>query len=229
METPVSHWNTKKVETLILHIMCVKSYNCSLPPRFQSTWRTLASFTTDAHSSLLWLLPPSLHFHLSYIILYIFRHISLGLLTFLLFPGLVYKIFLPTPVWSILITRPPQPLQPPPPLLISATRSGASYNSLSLWLVQFLHTAHSVTIPYTFLKIFLSHAFNLTLSKSLHIQFSCVCYLCHFSKPVAILTERMDIKVKLSLCLTNYALRHGGVWGSGCIDPNFLDLGTSWR
>jgi hypothetical protein len=37
------------------------------------------------------------------------------------------------------------------------------------------------------------------------------------------------IKVKLSLCLTNQALRHEGVWGSGCLDPQFLDLGTSWR
>jgi hypothetical protein len=35
-------------------------------------------------------------------------------------------------------------------------------------------------------------------------------------------------KVKLSLCLTNGTLRHEGVWGSGCIDPHFLDLGTSW-
>jgi hypothetical protein len=30
--------------------------------------------------------------------------------------------------------------------------------------------------------------------------------------------------VKLSLCLTNE-----GVWGTGCIYPNFLDLGTRWR
>jgi hypothetical protein len=36
-------------------------------------------------------------------------------------------------------------------------------------------------------------------------------------------------KVNLSLCLTNSALRHEGVWGSGYIDPYFLDLGTSWR
>jgi hypothetical protein len=36
-------------------------------------------------------------------------------------------------------------------------------------------------------------------------------------------------KVKLSLCLTNQALRYEGVWGSGHIDPHFLDLGTSWR
>jgi hypothetical protein len=33
----------------------------------------------------------------------------------------------------------------------------------------------------------------------------------------------------LSLCVTNLALCHEGVWGSGCIDPSFLGLGTSWR
>jgi hypothetical protein len=38
----------------------------------------------------------------------------------------------------------------------------------------------------------------------------------------------MLVKVKLSLCLTTYALRHEGVLGSGSIDPHFLDLGTSW-
>jgi hypothetical protein len=42
-------------------------------------------------------------------------------------------------------------------------------------------------------------------------------------------TAQMNAAVKVSLCLTNYALRHEGVWGSGCIDPHFLDLGTSWR
>jgi hypothetical protein len=31
-------------------------------------------------------------------------------------------------------------------------------------------------------------------------------------------------KVKLSLCLTNSALRREGVWRSGCTDPHFLDL-----
>jgi hypothetical protein len=36
-------------------------------------------------------------------------------------------------------------------------------------------------------------------------------------------------KVNLSLCLTNEPLHPEGVWGSGCIDPHFLDLGTSWR
>jgi hypothetical protein len=33
---------------------------------------------------------------------------------------------------------------------------------------------------------------------------------------------------KVSLCFTNYALRHEGLWESGCIDPHFVDLGTSW-
>jgi hypothetical protein len=36
-------------------------------------------------------------------------------------------------------------------------------------------------------------------------------------------------KVKLSLCLTNYALCHEGVWWRGCIAPHILDLGTIWR
>jgi hypothetical protein len=36
-------------------------------------------------------------------------------------------------------------------------------------------------------------------------------------------------KVKLPLCLTNQALRHEGIWRSGCIDSCFLGLGTSWR
>jgi hypothetical protein len=35
--------------------------------------------------------------------------------------------------------------------------------------------------------------------------------------------------IKLSLCWTNYALHHESVWGSGYIDPYFIDLGTSWR
>jgi hypothetical protein len=33
--------------------------------------------------------------------------------------------------------------------------------------------------------------------------------------------------INLSLCLTNYPLRHEGVWRSGCIHPCFLDLGTA--
>jgi hypothetical protein len=33
----------------------------------------------------------------------------------------------------------------------------------------------------------------------------------------------------LSLFLTNQALRHENVWGSGCIVPCILDLGTNWR
>jgi hypothetical protein len=43
------------------------------------------------------------------------------------------------------------------------------------------------------------------------------------------MNNQCHIKLKLSLCLTNYALLHEGVWGSGCIDPHFLDLGISWE
>jgi hypothetical protein len=35
--------------------------------------------------------------------------------------------------------------------------------------------------------------------------------------------------VKLPLCLTDSALPHKGMWGSGYRDPRFLDQGTSWR
>jgi hypothetical protein len=34
------------------------------------------------------------------------------------------------------------------------------------------------------------------------------------------------LKVKLSLCLNNYALSHEDVGGSGCIDPCILNLGS---
>jgi hypothetical protein len=36
-------------------------------------------------------------------------------------------------------------------------------------------------------------------------------------------------KVKLSPCLITSVLRHEDVWRSGCIDPRFLDVGTSSR
>jgi hypothetical protein len=37
------------------------------------------------------------------------------------------------------------------------------------------------------------------------------------------------IKGKLFLCSSNWTLRDGDVWGSGCIDPHILDLGVRWR
>jgi hypothetical protein len=39
-------------------------------------------------------------------------------------------------------------------------------------------------------------------------------------------TGNSKVNVKLSLYLTNQALRNKELWGSGCIDPGFLDLGT---
>jgi hypothetical protein len=44
----------------------------------------------------------------------------------------------------------------------------------------------------------------------------------HFS-PVCL--SHCEDSVKLSVFLTTEALRHEGAWGSGCIDPHFLDLG----
>jgi hypothetical protein len=38
---------------------------------------------------------------------------------------------------------------------------------------------------------------------------------------------KRDLKFKLFLCLTNNALRHEGVCGSGCVDPRFLDRCSS--
>jgi hypothetical protein len=42
-------------------------------------------------------------------------------------------------------------------------------------------------------------------------------------------TTQAKCKVKLSLYLCNYALRHEGVCGSGCIYPHSLDLGKRWK
>jgi hypothetical protein len=41
--------------------------------------------------------------------------------------------------------------------------------------------------------------------------------------PVGVLEGKGKI-----VSVPNYSLRHEDVWGSGCIDPGFLDLGTSW-
>jgi hypothetical protein len=44
-----------------------------------------------------------------------------------------------------------------------------------------------------------------------------------------VLVNFLSERVKLSLCLTSSALRHEGVWRSGCVDPHFVDLRTGWR
>jgi hypothetical protein len=36
-------------------------------------------------------------------------------------------------------------------------------------------------------------------------------------------------KVKVSLFLNNWVVRHEDLWESECIDPHILDVGTSWR
>jgi hypothetical protein len=52
------------------------------------------------------------------------------------------------------------------------------------------------------------------------------CYIACATDVIVKLTTK--VKEQLSLCLTNWALRHEDVWGSGRIDPRILDLGTSW-
>jgi hypothetical protein len=44
---------------------------------------------------------------------------------------------------------------------------------------------------------------------------------------LTLIREKSKKMVKKSLCLTNYALCREDVWGSGCIDPCFLDLEIS--
>jgi hypothetical protein len=41
--------------------------------------------------------------------------------------------------------------------------------------------------------------------------------------------EELDAKVKLSLCLNNYAARHEDVWEEWLCRISFLDLDTSWK
>jgi hypothetical protein len=63
----------------------------------------------------------------------------------------------------------------------------------------------------------LIHRTSIHMSASKYLQIQCGRIICEFEI------------VKLSLCLTNWVLRYEGVWGSGYINPRFLDLGTSWR
>jgi hypothetical protein len=44
-----------------------------------------------------------------------------------------------------------------------------------------------------------------------------------------LLQSMLYVKANLSLCFINQPLSHEDVWGSGCIDPYFLDVVTSWR
>jgi hypothetical protein len=53
------------------------------------------------------------------------------------------------------------------------------------------------------------------------------CYNVHASTQFT--SQNLAMKAVKSLCGTNQALCHEGLWGSGCINPHFLDLGTSWR
>jgi hypothetical protein len=65
-----------------------------------------------------------------------------------------------------------------------------------------------------------------------HISWHSVTNSDHLSTFTSVLNAALltiSKKIKLSLCLTNWALSHECLWGSVCIDPHFLDLDTRWR
>jgi hypothetical protein len=56
------------------------------------------------------------------------------------------------------------------------------------------------------------------------VRSECSCTSClRYPQSVIVLNEGMQFE------LHGKVLRHEGGWGSGCIDPHFLDLGISWR
>jgi hypothetical protein len=78
---------------------------------------------------------------------------------------------------------------------------------------------------------FTSRKLEETRSGGLLLQFilSPKIFLLHFIIQATKAVPTPHENIKLPLCLTNLAPCHKGVWGNGCIDPHFLDLGTSWR
>lgn len=127
---------------------------------FPSPLRSLPSFITNAHSSLLFAFCPNLFifnsvtsFSASH------RHLSLGLPIYIVPSGLLSKIFSATFVLSILF-----PFHTNFNLLLSiyTNRSQVSHNSPTSWLVKIPQNLSFVTAPYAFLNVFLSHVFNIT-------------------------------------------------------------------
>jgi hypothetical protein len=105
--------------------------------------KTLACFTTEAPASLLLAFFCHLFTFSSLKSCYTFsNHLSLPI------SGLLSKVFSPILVWSIQISWCKQLL------LISATISKVSYNSLMSWSVPVSHIPSSVTGTHIFLKIF---------------------------------------------------------------------------
>jgi hypothetical protein len=79
---------------------------------------------------------------------------------------------------------------------------------VSLPLALTLTSENPLIIPLThFFKIYLN-----AILQSMHMRSTTYVPL------------RIKVKVKLSLCFTNEALRNEGVWWSECTDPHFLDI-----
>jgi hypothetical protein len=72
---------------------------------------------------------------------------------------------------------------------------------------------------------------NITESKCGRNNYMCSCIVSGMRDRIIIRSQlntrrRRKGKEKLSLCLTNEALRHRGILGNGCIDPYIVDIGT---
>jgi hypothetical protein len=76
--------------------------------------------------------------------------------------------------------------------------------------------------PETSFNLYLIKIKYLSVSRQVNSHFQT-----EFSKECDLYTW-LHLKANLSLWLTNQALSHEGVWGSGCKDPRLPVLGTSW-
>jgi hypothetical protein len=149
---PVTKYKTTNPDVVLITYLLI--------PWLHGPLRTLASFASDVHSSVVF--ASCLHLftfscHKSFSTSY--SHLNLALPTFVRPSGLLQKTYITIYVWSILITCPNYVNLLP---LIFATRSEDLHNSLSSWSIPVLQTPpSSVTSPYTSLKTFLSHVLTL--------------------------------------------------------------------
>lgn len=53
-------------------------------------------------------------------------------------------------------------------------------------------------------------------------------YVDHLNFPAYPVMAVVQLARELSLCLTIWTLCHENTWGRGCIDLDFLNLGSTW-
>jgi hypothetical protein len=86
----------------------------------------------------------------------------------------------------------------------------------------------TVSIKLNFFLSSLLRKESMATVRILDAQYSSLCFAVRVAMK-RVYASLWHEKAKLSLCLINWTLRQEGIWGSGCIDPLFLDFGTSWR